>query len=84
MILNDETKINRFQSDGRTWYWVRDDEYQTQAHRVIQVVEHVCSVVFVLGCMTSCGMGYICKREGKMTQAPYYSILQGGVMKTIE
>ena len=36
------------------------------------------------GCMTSHGMGYMCKIEGKMTQALYLSILRVGVMKTIE
>jgi hypothetical protein len=35
-------------------------------------------------CKTSHGMGYICKIEGNMTQALYLSILQDGVMKTIE
>jgi hypothetical protein len=39
---------------------------------------------FVWGCMTSHGMGYMCKIEGKMTQALYLSILRVGVMKTIE
>ena len=39
---------------------------------------------FVWGCMTSSGMGYMCKIEGKMTQARYLSMLQDGVMETIE
>ena len=35
-------------------------------------------------CMTSQGMGYMCKVEETMIQALYLSILQYGVMKTIE
>ena len=34
------------------------------------------------GCMTSYGMGYMCKIEEKMTQALYHNILQVGVIKT--
>ena len=34
--------------------------------------------------MTSYGTGYMCKIKGKMTQVLYLSILQNGVMKTIE
>ena len=26
MIFSDETKINRFSSDGRVWCWVRDPQ----------------------------------------------------------
>jgi hypothetical protein len=36
------------------------------------------------GCVTSSVMGYMCKIEGKITQALYLSILQDGVMKIIE
>jgi hypothetical protein len=78
----DETKINRFQSNDHTWCWVRDGESQFQAHHVSQTIKHGGSKKFVWDCMTSCGMGYMCKIEGKMTQA--LSILQDGVMKTIE
>jgi hypothetical protein len=38
----------------------------------------------VRGCATSHDMGYMCKIEGKMTQAMCLSILQDGVVKTIE
>ena len=36
------------------------------------------------GCVTSSGMGYTRKIEGKMTQSLCLSILEDGVMKTIE
>jgi hypothetical protein len=54
-----------------------------KAHRVSQKIKHGGGAIFVWGCMT-CGMGYMCKIEGEMTQALYLSILQDGVMKTIE
>ena len=84
VIFNDETKVNQFQYDGRTWYWVRDGKSQLQAHHMSQIVKHEGCVVFVWGCMTSRGMGYMCKIEGKMARALYLSTLQDGVIKTIE
>jgi hypothetical protein len=63
---------------------VRDGESQLQAHHVSQTFKHGGGANFVWGCMTSSGMGYMCKIEGKMTQTLYLSILQDWVMKTIE
>ena len=34
VIFSDHTKINRFQFDGYTWCWVRDDEFILQTHHV--------------------------------------------------
>jgi hypothetical protein len=51
---------------------------------VNQIIKDGGGVVLVWGCMTSCGMGYMCNIEGKMTQGLYLSILQDEVMKTIE
>lgn len=34
VIFSDHTKINRFQVDGYTWCWVRDDEFILQTHHV--------------------------------------------------
>ena len=36
------------------------------------------------GCMTSRGIGCMCKIEGKIIQASYLRILRDGVMQTIE
>jgi hypothetical protein len=71
VILSDEAKINQFHYDGHTWCWVRDGISQLQAHHMSQTINHGGGVVFVWGCMTSHCMGYLCKIEGKMTQALY-------------
>ena len=71
-----------FQFDGHVWCWVRDGESQLQVHHVSQIVKHGGGAIFVWGCMTSCGMDYMCKIEGKMAQALYLIILQYEVMKT--
>ena len=84
VIFSDETKINRFQSDGRAWCWVRDEESHLQARHVSQTVKHGGGAIFVWGCMTSSGMGYMCKIEGKMKQDLYLRILQDELMDTIK
>ena len=61
-----------------------DGESQLKAHHMSQTIKYGGGVIFLRGCMPSHGMGYICKIEGKMTQALYLSILQDGVKKTIE
>ena len=49
-----------------------------------QTIKHEGGATFMGGCMTSSVMGYMCKIEGKITQALYLSIFQDGVMKIIE
>ena len=61
-----------------------DGESQLQAHQLSQAIKHGGGAVLVWGCMASRGMGHMGKIEGKMTHAMYLSILQDGVMKTIE
>ena len=63
---------------------MRDGESQSQTYHVSKIIKHGGGAVFVWGCVTSCGMGSVCKIEEKVTQALYLSILQDGVMKTIE
>ena len=70
--------------DDRSWCSVRDGESQLQDHHVSQTIKHASGAIFVWGRMTSRGMDYVCKIEGRMTQALYLTILQDGVMKTIE
>ena len=84
VIFGDETMINWFQYDDRAWCWVRDGESQLQGHHASQTIEHGGGAIFMLGCMTSHGTGYMCKKEGKITQALYLNILQDGVTNTIE
>ena len=84
MSFGDETKINRFHTDDGTWCWARNGESQFQPHHVSHTIKHEGGVVFVWGCMTSGGMGYMCKIKGKMTPTLYLSIPQDGVRKIIE
>ena len=49
-----------------------------------QTIKDGGGAIFMLGCMTSRGTGYMCKKEGLRTQVLYLSILQDGVTKTVE
>src|SRR2546430_4232434 len=75
VIWSDETKINRFCSDGRAWYWARDGESQQEGH-VKQTVKFGGGSIMIWGCMTWHGPGYMCTVEARMDQHVYKSILE--------
>lgn len=83
VIWSDETKINRFQSDGRSWYWKRE-ENQLQPHHIKQTVKHGGGSIMIWGCMTAEGPGYMCKIDGIMDQHLYRTILEDDLIQTIK
>lgn len=83
VIFSDETKINRFNSDGRTWFWSRDPSALTK-QSVQQTVKHGGGSVMIWGCMTSEGPGYATKIDNIMDQYLYKQILEDELKKTIE
>ena len=56
MIFSDETKINRFDLDGKSRCWIEDEECVGPQH-VHQLVKHGGGLVMVWGCMTVFGLG---------------------------
>jgi transposase len=80
VIWSDETKINRFNSDGRTWYWKRDGT-DVQSHHVKQTVKHGGGSLMIWGCMTWNGPGFMCKIDGKMDKDLYKSILEDELLR---
>jgi transposase len=83
VIWSDETKINRFCSDGRSWCWVRGDESQNP-RQFKQTVKHGGGSIMIWGCMTSQGLGCMCQIVGTMDQHLYKQILQDELIGTIE
>jgi len=83
VIWSDETKINRFGSDGRAWYWKREGE-RVQPHHVQQVVKHGGGSLMIWGCITWDGPGFMCRIDGRMDQHLYKAILNDELRQTIE
>ena len=83
VIWSDETKINRFCSDGRSWCWIRDGEGVQNRH-VQQTVKHGGGSILVWGCMTYHGSGYLSDVDGRVDQNLYRTILEGELTQTVE
>lgn len=82
VIFSDETKINRFNSDGREWFWCRDEE-SLKPQNVQQTLKHGGGNVKVWGCMTASGVGGMCHIEDILDSKLYLEILQGELANTI-
>ena len=83
IIWSDETKINRFCSDGYTWCWV-SDKNNLQEHQVSQTVKYGGGSIMIWGCMTAYGPGEMCQIERIMDQDLYISILEDYLLPTIK
>lgn len=82
VIFSDETKVNRFCSDGRSWCWIRDGQLRDLRH-IQQMVKFGGGSVMMWGCMTSQGPGMFCRIEGRLNQHQYKEILQRDLMDTV-
>jgi transposase len=83
IIWSDETKINRFCSDGRAWAWISDGQ-KLQPYHVKQTVKHGGGSLMVWGCMTAQGPGFMCRIDGTMTKDVYLDILKDELQQSIE
>jgi len=83
VVWSDETKINRFCSDGRKWAWIRDGE-QIQAKHVKLTVKHGGGNIKVWSCITYDGVGWLTQIEDTMDSLLYREILQDELTRTLE
>ena len=83
VIWSDETKINRFCSDGLRWCWLRDSS-TLQERAITPTMKHGGGSLMLWGCMTYRGVGYACRINGTMDKTLYQSILEDELMRTIE
>lgn len=83
VVFSDESKINRFNSDGRSWCWIRDGE-SLQPRQVKQTVKHGGGSVMIWGCMTYNGGGSVIQIKGIMDQHLYRKILADELVPTVD
>jgi transposase len=83
VIWSDETKINRFGSDGRAWVWKKQGE-SLSARLVNGTLKFGGGSLMMWGCFCWQGVGYACKIDGKMDCELYCQILEEDLQKSIE
>ena len=83
VIWSDETKINRFNSDERTWAWIRSRE-SLKSHHVKMTVKHGGGSITLWSAITYAGVGWMCKINGNMDKELYKEILEDELERTIE
>ena len=83
VIWSDETKVNRFGSDGRKYCWKKPGE-PLGDREVDPTVKFGGGCIMVWGCMGWNGVGILCEVEGKMDAKQYCSILEDGLLKSIQ
>jgi transposase len=86
VIWSDETKINRFQSDGIRWSWTKTQNPAgvLSDAEVAPTLKFGGGSLMMWGCMSSKGVGGFCRIFGSMDADLYCEILRGELMDTIE
>ena len=83
VIWSDETKINRFGSDGRKWCW-KWPGARLGSNQVQKTLKHGGGSIMVWGCMTAERSGFLTKIEGGLDAELYCSILEDELKQTME
>jgi transposase len=83
VIYSDETKINRFGSDGRVWSWCRDED-PLLPQNVKQTIKHGGGNIKIWGCMAANGVGGMCKIDSILDSQLYLQILQVELAETFK
>ena len=83
VIWSDETKINRFGSDGKVWVWKRKGE-RLSDRTTTPTVKHGGGSVMVWGCMGWNGVGILQEVEGILDSIQYVDILASGIPESRE
>ncbi|KAG1191293.1 hypothetical protein G6F70_009325 [Rhizopus microsporus] len=82
LLTSDETRINRFGSDGKAYAWKMPGE-PLQTQHVRETVKHGGGCIMVWSCITWYGPGYIVVVGHNMDKFVYLSVLQDDLVKTM-
>lgn len=83
VIFSDETKINRFGSDGKLWTWIKRGE-PPKDHNVNFKYKGDGGSLMLWSCITKHGPGYIVKIEGGLDSKLYCDILGSDYIETLK
>jgi transposase len=83
VVWSDETMVDRLGPDGRNWVWKKRGSALTERH-VQGTVKFGGGSLMMWGCMTSHGVGYACRIDGRMDAALYTHVLDEEFLNTIE
>lgn len=91
VVWTDESKINRFQSDGMKYTWIfnehdqnHSDKHVIPASRVVGTIKHGGGSIMVWGCMTWHGPGYLVRIYGGLDAQLYVKILKDDLAKSVK
>ncbi|KAI1002524.1 hypothetical protein K3495_g5679 [Podosphaera aphanis] len=82
IVWSDETKINRLQSDGRSWTWKMRGRGLIE-REVEETLKFGGGHIMIWGCILREGTGNMCKIDGLMDQHLYTEILEGDLLQTL-
>lgn len=82
VVFSDETKISRFNSDGRTWCWIEDKE-NIPVRAVNQSVKHGAGSIMLWSCLTCRGLGSLHNIQGRLNSRGYIAILEQDLYTTL-
>ncbi|GBP14801.1 Transposable element Tc1 transposase, partial [Eumeta japonica] len=83
VIWSDETKVNRYQSDGKEYYWHRPQE-RIQKHHVKETMKHGGGSIMVWGCFSWWNIGPLVRIQGIMKKEDYLNILQTNLPEFVD
>ncbi|EIE79985.1 hypothetical protein RO3G_04690 [Rhizopus delemar RA 99-880] len=83
VIFSDETKVNRFASDGKAYAWKLPHEELNSPH-VQQTVKHGGGNIMVWSCITWEGVGWIVDVGHRMNSEGYLEVLKDDLLKTMK
>jgi hypothetical protein len=82
LVFSDETKICRFNSDGRTWCWIEDRE-NIPVLAMNQTGKHGGGSIMRWGCLTCRGLGSLHNIQGHLNARGYIAILEQDLCSTL-
>ena len=84
VVWSDETKINRFGSDGRSWTYKKVGENTLVDREVQETLKFGGGSVMMWGCMLWEGPGFCCKIDGNMDKELYTQILEEELQQSLD